>query len=479
MPPKVFSATFAVVFSIGGAFLSAQTIDLPTSKQLIGEIPGHPQRINSLPMSMAVSPDGRYVVTVNAGYGTFESQYEQSLAVLDTQTGAIADFPDARTSVRAKQTLYSGLAFSHDGNHIYVSMGSLSNPAGDGNAAVGSGVAVYSFAAGKVAPERLIHLPVAPLPKGRKTLFSAEAGKDQGIPFPAAIAVIGDAGQEKLLVAENLSDDVVLLDPATGAIEKRFDLSESDTVPSTYPVALAVEKDGRRAFVALWNASEIVELDVAHGTIGRKLALLKPPDPVAPGTHPCDFAFSPDQSTLYVALANRDAVAAVHVGAGDFAVKGYFDTRLPGQTYFGAEPVALAINADGRRLYVANMATDAVAVLNTDKLTPKASKAGMVEPIGFVPTDWLPVSIAFIPGASDGKLYVATAKGKGSGPNNFPQPAVQSADRNWMARSNAYIATLIHGSLATLDESEIAGNLPAWTQTVLASNRMKAAQEQI
>ena len=80
-------------FWICPRFSSAQTIDLPSSKQLIGEAPGHPQRINSLPISMAVSPDGRYVVTVNAGYGTFESQYQQSLAVLDTQTGALADFP--------------------------------------------------------------------------------------------------------------------------------------------------------------------------------------------------------------------------------------------------------------------------------------------------------------------------------------------------------------------------------------------------
>src|SRR5271163_2339672 len=75
----------------------AQTVDLPTSKQLIGRIPGHPRRLNSLPMSMAVSPDGRFLVTVNAGYGTFESKYEQSLAVLDTQTGALEDFPDDRT----------------------------------------------------------------------------------------------------------------------------------------------------------------------------------------------------------------------------------------------------------------------------------------------------------------------------------------------------------------------------------------------
>ena len=76
---------------------------------------------------------------------------------------------------------------------------------------------------------------------------------------------------------------------------------------------------------------------------------------MTPGTHPCALEFSPDGKTLYVALANRDAVAAVNVGAGQFAVKGYFDTRLPGQSYFGAEPEALAVNADGSRLYVANM----------------------------------------------------------------------------------------------------------------------------
>ena len=87
---------------------------------------------------------------------------------------------------------------------------------------------------------------------------------DKGVPYPAAIAVVGAAGSEKLLVADNLSDDVAAARSATGAIEKRFDLSENDAVPSTYPIALAVSKDGARAFVALWNASEIVELDLAH-----------------------------------------------------------------------------------------------------------------------------------------------------------------------------------------------------------------------
>src|ERR1022692_4534047 len=100
---------------LGAKFLDAQSMDLPTSKALIGVVPGNPERLNSLPMSMAASPDHRYIVTVNAGFGTFESQYEQSLAVLDTQTGKLSDYPDDRTLVGAKQTLYSGLAFSRDG----------------------------------------------------------------------------------------------------------------------------------------------------------------------------------------------------------------------------------------------------------------------------------------------------------------------------------------------------------------------------
>ena len=472
----------ALVFGTG--IVDAQTLDLPTSKQLIGPIPGHPQRLNSLPMSMAASPDGRYVVTVNAGYGTFESQYKQSLAVLDTQTGKVADFPDDRTLARtAKQTLYSGLAFSRDGSHLYVSIGSITDPAGGGKDATGSGVLVYSFAQGKVAPERMIHLPLQPLAPGRKSKTAEGAESDKGIPFPAAIAVVSSSGPpsgpEKLLIADNLSDDVLLVDSTTGAIEKRFDLSETDAVPGTFPVALAVSKDGARAYVALWNASEIAELDLAKSTVGRKLALLKPPSPVATGTHPCAFELSPDGRTLYVALANRDAVAAVNIGAGQFSVKGYFDTRLPGQSYLGAEPVALAVNADGSRLFVANMASDAVAVLDTRKLMSKTAGKTMVEPDGFVPTEWLPFCMAFLPSAAGGKLYVATGKGQGTGPNNFPQRETADTSAEHYKSSSTYIGTLLYGSLAALNAAEIEKNLPQWTSVVLESNRMKAAAEKL
>ncbi|HTH42105.1 MAG TPA: bifunctional YncE family protein/alkaline phosphatase family protein [Terracidiphilus sp.] len=468
-------AIFSTAFFLAPTALSSQTIDLPSSKQLIGEVPGHPQRLNSLPISMAVSPDHRYVVTVNAGYGTFESKYEQSLAVLDTTTGSLTDFPDSRTMAKvSRQTLYSGLAFSRDGKHIYASIASLSNPLGGVKNGVGSGILVYSFADGRVTPERMISLPLQQLPAGRKTLLIGEKEGDKGLPYPAAIAVVGAPGAEMLLVAENLSDDVILLDPATGAIKTRFDLSESDAVPSTYPVALAVPNSGTRAFVALWNSSEVVELNLATQTVGRKLALLKPSSSVAPGTHPSAFAFSPDEKTLYVALSNRDAVAAVNIEQGQLASKGYFDTRLPAQSYFGAEPVALAVNRDGSRLYVANMGSDAVAVIDTRKLNSKVSRQGMVEPDGFIPTEWMPISMA----ASEGKLYVATDKGKGTGPNNFAQRQVATRPKS-REDDRTYIASLLYGSLATLNESEITANLPQWTSTVLQSNRMKAAAETI
>ena len=451
-------------------------MDLPTSKQLIEGVPGHPQRLNSLPVSMAVSPDKRYVVTVNDGYGTFESQYDQSLAVLDTQTGTVSDFPEARTEARtAKQTLYSGLAFSPDGGHLYVSMGSITDATGEKQGDTGNGIIVYKFASGKVSPERFIKLPLQQLDEGHKTRLIDERDGDKAIPFPSAIAVLGQAGSEKLLVAGNLSDNVLLVDPANGDILKAFDLSESDAVPGTYPIALAVAPDGNHAYVALWNASEIAELDLNQEKVARRLTLLKPTSSIAPGTHPCAFEFAPDHKTLYVALANRDAVAAVNIAEGEFAVKGYFDTRLPGQSYFGAEPVALTVNAAGSRLYVANMASDAVAVIDTARLDRKAAKQGFVEPIGFIPTEWMPISMAF----SEGKLYVATDKGRGTGPNNMPQAQTEEMKAKNMRPEHTYIPTLLHGSLASIEEASIGKNLAKSTETVLASNRMKAAAEKI
>ncbi len=457
-----------------------QAIDLPTSKQLMAPAPGSPRRVNSLPISLAVSPDGRWVVSLNAGYGTYESNYGQSLSVMNVASGEVKDVPDERVGPRAPQTFFSGLAFSADGTKVYASLASSSDPVGDGDEKTGNGVVVYGFANGGLKPQGFLKLPMVSLASGRHTEYpktgEGAAAGTLGIPYPAAIAVVPGG---KLLVAENLADAVVLMDAATGKIERSFDVSETESVPGTYPVALAVTRDGRRAFVALWNASEVVELDLVAGKVTRRVELLKPKLATAPGTHPCALALDEKSGLLYAALANRDAVAAVEIGkhgAPELAVRGYFDTRLPGQTYFGAEPDALAMNADGTRLYAANMGSDAVAVFDTGKLRSMEKAKGMVEPVGFVPTELMPVAMA----ESGGKLYVATDKGKGTGPNNMVQ-RVPAEDKKHRARyqDSTYIATLLYGSLAALDEAGMERGLKASTDEVVVSNRMKSAEETI
>jgi hypothetical protein len=79
---------------------------------------------------------------------------------------------------------------------------------------------------------------------------------------------------------------------------------------------------------------------------------------------------------------------------------------------------------------------------------------------------------------AEDRLYVATAKGKGTGPNNFPQRQVPG-QRGGREGSSTYIGTLLYGSLAVLDVKAMEPGLPKWTAEVLESNRMKAAEEKI
>src|SRR5260370_42647673 len=101
---------------------------------------------------------------------------------------------------------------------------------------------------------------------------------------------------------------------------------------------------------------------------------------------------------------------------------------------------------------------------------------GMAEPIGFVPTELMPMALASV----GRRLYVASAKGAGTGPNNMAQrPTEATKGRRLVARSFTYAPTLLYGSLATLDEAAIESELKASTAVGLESNRMKAAQETI
>ena len=443
------------------------SINLPTGKSL-APAPGVLAPLNSFPATIALSPDGQFAAMLHSGYGTQKSRGCQSISVFDLQTGKITDFPDDRLCEDAHQSYFFGLTFSADGRHLYASLGSITDPTGSRAGDTGNAIAVYAFDAGKINRERLIKIPPQSLASGKwvaRGVFKTARGT--AIPYPAGLAIVPGAKTERLLVANNLSDNVILLDTGSGEILEQFDLSTSKFVPASYPYAVVVSRDAKRAWCSLWNASKIAELDLESGKVTRWVPLREPDSPTAPGSHPTALLLSVDEKTLYVALANADVVAAVSTTTGN--VEHWFSTGLRGQRYGGTAPLALAQPADAPRLFVANANLNAVAVFDTSAWTEEQEKERA--PLGFIPTEWYPSAVA----VHGDDLLVATAKGPGSGPNNG-WDTIASTRRH---REHPYIPTLIYGSFARINYKQVETRLASLTRQVEESNRLHGAAQTV
>ena len=442
-------------------------IMLPTSKQLSAPSPGRIGSTNSFPATMVLSPDGRYATLLNDGYGTQETLAHQSIAVLDLKTNQIADFPDARLSDTAHESYFLGLAFSSDGKHLYASMGSITDPTGEKPGDTGNGIAVYSFKEGKVAPERFIAIAPQALAAGKKVASALQKTRaGTAIPYPAGLALISsgeDKSRDKLLVANDLSDNVVLIDPATGKVLQTFDLSTNELVPSSFPYACVATKDGKRAWCSLWNASQVAELDLTAGKVARWIALQKPDDPLAPGSHPTAMLLSPDENVLYVALSNVDAVAVVATQTG--LPLAFLKTTTKDVHFLGTYPMALGESSDGNRLFAAAASLDAVAIFDVTNELARAGQSGstvVAPPLGFIPTDWYPSALA----VQGDDLLIATAKGEGARANKD----MGKTSDEMKHREHPYIPTLVRGSIARLKISDTMNQLPALTRIAEENN---------
>jgi DNA-binding beta-propeller fold protein YncE len=456
-----------IVFLLALAAQAQQktAIPLPSSKTLLAPVPGAPQLTSSFSETMALSPDGRYAAVLNNGYGSKASEGRQSIAILDLTTNQLRDSPDARLSRRDRQTYFLGLAFSADGTRLYASMASITDPTGERPGSTGNGIAVYSFQDGAIAPQSFLKIPLQPLKPGQRfARMNQKVPAGMAIPYPAGLAVVPGT-PEKLLVADNLSDDALLLDAASGQVLKRFDLSTSKTeVPAAYPYAVVADISGKRAWVSLWNASSIAELDLTRGKVTRWIPLRKPKSETEAGSHPTALLLSRYGGFLYAALGNTDEVAVIDTAQAKAVV--FLSTKLKGQQYAGAFPNALVTDKDGHYLFVANASSDAVAVFKTEEaitlcvdcepedLKPPKFK-GMLA--GFIPTDWYPTALA----VRGDDLLIASGKAQGTGSNKTGPHG-----------EHDYIASLLHGSIARLSIVDTLSHLPGLTQEVLERNLM-------
>jgi DNA-binding beta-propeller fold protein YncE len=455
------------VFVVVRAADRARRINLPTSKGLTLPVPGYLARTNSFPATIALSPDGRYAALLNQGYGTQESGARQSIAILDLSNNHLHDFPDDRLSddYSTRQSYFIGLAFSSDGKHLYASMGSITDPTGEKPKSTGNGIAVYKFADGQVIPERFIKIPPQPIAEGKEVASGLrKTPLGTALPYPAGFAVLPGAKGDRLVIANNLSDNAVLLDVTSGKIEKSFDLSRSRYIPEAYPYTVIANKAGTKAWVSLWNSSGVAELNLATGKVTRRILILQPQDPIAPGPHPTTMVLSPTEDVLYVAMANADEIAAVDLRV-DVPLRLYrtnFDEHGAG----GSVPLAIALSADGKHLYAAAASLDCVDVFQTKYDEHPSDLAVAERPVGFIPTEWYPSALAI----AGNDLLIATAKGEGSGPNNMLGTLKGERKR----KEHPYIPTLIGGSIQRVSLADIDKNLFAYTRQVEEDNLVRS-----
>ena len=437
------------------AATAPRTVRLPSSKTLILPLPGDPHLAGGFPTTIALHPGGRYAALLDSGYGMQEAHLRQGIVIVDLRANRIRHFADARLGLRAPQTYFLGLSFDSNGDHLFASVASITDPLGKLPQGTGDGIAVYAFADGVVKPERFIPIGPAMVPPNKRAAdVSMNAPIGYAVPYPAGLAAFDTPAGERLLVADDLADDVVLLDAASGGVLRRFDVTTADTVPSSFPYAVVVSRDRRRAWCTLWNASTIAELDLEAGTVTRRVPLSKPTTATAAGSHPTAMALGPDESTLFVALSNTDQVAVLDARAG--TVRGYLSTLLPGQRFPGSVPTALAVDATGARLLVADSSANAVAVFDLSALATRAPEA--IAPSGFIPTEWYPTALAM----HGDDLLVLSGKGQSTAPNHRyengnPQP---------------FVAALLHGSIARIDLAAAEKELPRLTAEVVSSNHL-------
>ena len=350
---------------------AAEPTPLPTGK-LITPI-GEQTEVGSFPVNLAVSPDGKYVVVTNSGF-------RQYLTVLRMEDGKVVsqlpfnaprkDKPDD------KAALYVGLAFapaSAPPFTLYASRGpedkvSLHRLDADGNLSEAgrslenpsslpkeAGNAQPNFLAGIALSADGSRLYVANNmtsaytdQKGSVSILDTRQNRvigkvvTPGFPYAVAALTRGENADKKIYVTSERDSVVSVLDVSDPAAPKL----RRNVATGAQPIALAFDREQKRLYVANSGSDTISVLDTASDKVVGTV-LLRPEEARGlPGATPTGLALSPDESRLYVTLADMNAVAVVSLKGNTGTLAGY----IPAGWY----PTSVAVSLDGESLFVAN-----------------------------------------------------------------------------------------------------------------------------
>src|SRR6185503_4579781 len=120
----------------------------------------------------------------------------------------------------------------------------------------------------------------------------------------------------------------------------------------------------------------------------------------------------------------------------------------------GATPNALALSADGSRLFVAEADANAVAVFDLSAATAGTANAkGNDRLTGRIPAGWYPTGVAV---AGD-TVFALNGKGRGSAPNPLGPDPLNARDRQGGPGSQ-YTLRMLHGTITVSTTANARGS---------------------
>ena len=278
--------------------------------------------LSTLPLNVAVAPDGRHAVVTNNGLA------KPSLTVVDLNAWSVK-------STALLDHAWLGLVFHPDGTKLYAS--------GAGQ----NSVQEFTYADGVVSQARTFALPA-----------------HNGDTMVGGLAI--SANGRALFATRVFAQSVSRIDLTTGQV------TNSISLPAE-PYSCVVSPDGRNLYVSLWGGSRVMVYDADS-------LLLQSAWPA--GEHPNAMVISSDGKRLFVACASSAAVWVYDTFAGEALEQ--ISTSLYPQAPPTATPNSVALSPDGRTLIVANADDNAVAVVDVGN--PARSFVDGFVPAGWYPT---------------------------------------------------------------------------------------------
>ncbi len=259
----------------------------------------------------------------------------------------------------------------------------------------------------------------------------AIASLETGIPFATAVTASGTT-----LAA--VSDTRNEMDAYR--LRNRAQSSPLRTVRTgEHPAAVVIT--GNAIYIADKGAATVTKASIRlHSTI-------EPAVTIPVDLHPAAFALSKDQSRLYVACADADAIDVIDTTTD--SVEQRISVGLPQGP--GASPNGLALASDGT-LYVSLGAENAVAEIRGGKVVAR------------VPAGWYPTGVA----VDTRNVYVVNGKGEGSHANPEFDPTAKHGP--------GYVAAILTGSVRTIARSAFTAQTTAEVTTNIPSAQPTPAQ---